>query len=126
MSDKRTTASYRIISDSGGNCYRFFCGLSGMEVCISDPIKAKTPEEELKQAWQQNGREHFNRCAACGCWVSNAMYNVDTMSCVKCSPIENPPLFCPYCGKPVEEEKDEFCRSCGKKLLYGRERKNGA
>lgn len=119
--NKLKTAPYKIrADDTGGNRYRFFCELSGMEVCITEPVKADTSEEEARLAWKQDGREHFNRCHKCGRWVSNAMYNVDTLHCVKCSPIENPPAFCPYCGKPVTEEKDEFCRSCGRKLFYER------
>ena len=44
------TAKYKIIADSGGNRYRFFCDVSGMAVCTTKPIRAETQEAELKLA----------------------------------------------------------------------------
>ena len=44
----RATAKYRVIADSGGSRYRFFCDVSGMALCTTKPIRGNTQEEELK------------------------------------------------------------------------------
>ena len=67
------TAKYRIIADSGGSRYRFFCDVSGMVLCTTKPVRGDTQEEELKMAWETEGKQHFNRCAKCGKWVSDPM-----------------------------------------------------
>ncbi|MBP3921953.1 MAG: hypothetical protein J6D27_03200 [Ruminiclostridium sp.] len=36
------TAKYKIIADSGGNRYRFFCDVSGIAVCTTKPIRAES------------------------------------------------------------------------------------
>ncbi len=117
MSDSRNkTAPYKIISDTGGNRYRFFCERSGMAACTTNPIRADSPEEELQLAWENEGRAKFNRCRRCGKWVSDIMYNPETFECVVCSPLEStPPSFCPKCGARVPPS-DEFCRKCGTRL----------
>ena len=53
------TAKYRVIADSGGSRYRFFCDVSGMALCTTKPIRENTQEEELKTAWETEGRQHF-------------------------------------------------------------------
>ena len=113
-----TTAQYKIITDSGGNRYHFFCESSGMLVCITSPIRADTQEEELKLAWETEGKKHFNVCNKCSKHVSDAMYNADTGECVDCSVWEAKPNFCAHCGKK-NTKKDIFCRKCGTRLRYG-------
>lgn len=112
------TATYKVIGDSGGRRYRFFCDVSGMAVCTTRPIQGETPEEELLAAWESEAREQFNYCNKCGRWVSDAMYNADVLQCVDCAPWENKPRFCHRCGIDVALA-DTFCRKCGAKLQYG-------
>ena len=47
------TAAYKIITDSGGNRYRFYCELSGALACTTEPIRAKTPEEDSSASKEQ-------------------------------------------------------------------------
>ena len=115
--NENNTARYKIISDTGGNRYRFYCGRSGMAACTTHHIRADTPAEELQLAWESEGKKYFNRCQKCGRWVTDAMYNADTLECVVCSPWECQPDFCPKCGERVPSS-DDFCRKCGTKLLY--------
>lgn len=112
---KNKTARYRIISDTGGNRYRFYCEQSGMAMVTTEPVRADAPEEELLLAWESEGRQYFNRCGKCGKWVSDAMFNLDASACVICIPWEEPPVFCPHCGARVPPS-DDFCRGCGAKL----------
>lgn len=119
MDNAQTTAPYRIISDAGGHRYRFYCERSGMAVCMTKPLMANSQEEELGLAWESEGRKHFSRCPTCGKWVSDVMYNVDTMQCVDCSPWEGPTFFCPNCGVQTSQIHP-FCQNCGAKLLYAR------
>lgn len=115
---KRRVTSYKIIKEATGTRFRFFCEASGGAVCTTNPICAETPDKALMLAWETEGREHFNRCAKCGRWVCNAMTNADTLECVDCSPWENPPKFCPSCGKRIEGSS-LYCSECGVKLMYG-------
>ncbi len=110
-------AAYKVLKDAGGNRYRFFCDISGARIYTTKPITAETPEKELTLAWEE-ARDAFNRCEACDRWVSNAMYNADTLRCVDCSPWENPPNFCIHCGTKIPV-REPFCRSCGTRLQYG-------
>ena len=112
------TAKYRVIADSGGSRYRFFCDVSGMALCTTKPIRGNTQEEELKTAWETEGRQHFNRCAKCGKWVSDPMYNADTLQCVDCAPWQEKPNYCSHCGKPISDCA-RYCGACGIRLRYG-------
>ena len=112
------TAKYRVIADSGGSRYRFFCDVSGMALCTTKPIRGNTQEEELKTAWETEGRQHFNRCAKCGKWVSDPMYNADTLQCVDCAPWQEKPNYCSHCGKPISHST-RYCSACGTRLRYG-------
>ena len=112
------TAKYRVIADSGGSRYRFFCDVSGMALCTTKPIRGNTQEEELKTAWETEGRQHFNRCAKCGKWVSDPMYNADTLQCVDCAPWQEKPNYCSHCGKPISHST-RYCSACGTRLHYG-------
>ena len=112
------TATYRIIQDSGGIRFRFFCEASGAALCTSRPAAGRPIDEMLRQAWETEGREFFNLCHRCGRWVSNVMYNADTLECVDCSPWEEQPAFCPQCGARVGLD-DIFCPGCKVRLLYG-------
>lgn len=38
------TDDYKIVPEVSGNRYRFYCMLSGALTCITEPIRAKTPE----------------------------------------------------------------------------------
>lgn len=113
----KPTATYKIISDAGGNRYQFFCDLSGALACTTEPIRADTPEEELKIAWETTGKGAFNTCRKCGKYVSGAMFNADVHECVECAPWENPPNYCPQCGKKLSAP-ERFCPKCGAKLVY--------
>ncbi len=117
MPDK--IAAYKIINDSGGSRYRFFCDLSGARVYTSDLIKEEADDKTLEKVWEM-ARSEFNRCEKCGRFVSDTMYNADTFMCVDCSPWENPPKFCKHCGKPAPRP-DVFCRKCGFALRYEEE-----
>lgn len=114
------TADYKIMIGTGNNRYRFYCGISGAAVCTTKPIRADTQEEELRIAWENEGKESFNFCHKCGRWVCDAMYNPDVLECVNCAPIEKKPLYCQHCGEKIPAD-DTFCRKCGSRLTYGGE-----
>ena len=114
---KRKSASYKVVADAGGNRYRFYCDLSGALLCTTKPYHADTPEQELLLAWESEGRREFNPCHKCGKWVSDVMYNADVLECVECAPWEDPPNFCPQCGKKLSAP-ERYCPKCGAKLLY--------
>ncbi len=116
--NEHKTAKYKVIADSGGSRYRFYCDASGMVVCTTKPIRADTQEEELRIAWDTQGKRHFNHCTKCGKWISDAMYNADTGECVDCSVWEAKPNYCAHCGKKIAA-RDTFCRECGTRLRYG-------
>lgn len=111
------TAKYKIISDSGGNRYRFFCELSGAHLCTTKPYSEAHPGEKLELAWEQEGRPNFNLCHKCGKWVSSVMYNADVLECVECAPWEGEAQYCPHCGKAVRRP-GRFCSHCKKLLRY--------
>lgn len=115
--EKRQTAHYKVIADSGGNRYQFFCDLSGAHGYTTKPIRADTPEEELKLAWESEGRQQFNHCHRCGRWVSDAMYNADVLECVECAPWEEQPEYCPQCGQKLSGP-GKLCPRCGARLRY--------
>lgn len=105
------TASYKVFSESEGNRYAFFCDLSGMLVYKTEPIRAQTPQEELRLAWKK-ARSEFNYCLKCGRNVCNTMFNVDVSECVDCSPWLKPPVFCSRCGARLNKASD-VCGKCG-------------
>ncbi len=115
---KPDVASYKIIKEVSGNRFRFFCEASGGAVCTTNPIRAETHEDALRVAWESVGRAYFNKCAKCGKWVCNVMTNADTLECVDCSPWEEPPKYCPSCGKKISLTS-LYCSECGVKLMYG-------
>lgn len=123
MNEKKKTADYKIIEEQTGNRYEFCCELSGALVCVSEPLKAETQEEELMLAWETYGRSHFNQCRKCGRWVTGAMFNPDVLACVQCTPFEDYPDYCPGCGAKTQDPAN-FCHICGAKLFYGGEGKN--
>lgn len=114
---KRKNASYKVVADAGGNRYRFYCDLSGALLCTTKPYHAASPEQELELAWENEGKSEFNHCKKCGKWVSDVMYNADVLECVECAPWEDPPNFCPQCGKKLSTP-ERYCPKCGAKLLY--------
>lgn len=116
----KETADYMILSGTESNRYRFYCGVSGAAVCTTGPVRADTGEDELRIAWENEGKRHFNFCRKCGRWVCDAMYNPDVLACVDCTPLEAAPLYCKHCGEKVPGT-DFFCRKCGFKLKYGGE-----
>jgi len=107
------TARYKKISESGKDRYLFFCDLSGALVCASDLQE----EADLLQEWNSKGRPMFNQCRRCGRWVSDPMYNAETLECVQCSPWEEQPAFCPQCGERAAEDA-AFCQRCRARLKY--------
>ena len=117
LQDSHKTASFQILTEPGGLRCRFFCDLSGAAIYTSPPIHTSSPEEALRQAWEPEGRRHFNQCHRCGRWVSDFMYNPDVLACVECAPWEGEPKFCPHCGAPADGSS-AICRRCGKVLRY--------
>lgn len=115
--EAQKTAAYKVISDAGGNRYRFYCELSGALACTTEPLCAQTPEEELRIAWETVGRKHLNLCHKCGRWVIDAVYNVDVFECVECAPYEEEPNYCKNCGIRIEKPSGQ-CPACGHKLVY--------
>ena len=116
MADNKT-AAYKVITDAGGHLYRFFCDLSGALVCTTKLYHAETPQQELEQAWENEGKSAFNHCKRCGKWVMDVMYNADVHECVECAPWQEIPNYCPCCGKKLTAP-ERFCPGCGAKLLY--------
>ncbi len=115
---ERLTAKYKTVSDNGGNRYLFFCDVSGAHVLTTKKSYClETPEKELLEAWQAEGRRLFNRCHKCGKWVIDEVYNAEVLECVECAPYECEPNFCKNCGKKLEQPA-ENCPSCGKPLIY--------
>lgn len=97
-----STAKYRIMSDAGGNRYRFYCDASGVLACCTKSHHAETPEQELRLAWEREGSQAFNRCNKCGRYVIDAMFNAEVLECVECAPFEGEPAFCKTCGLKIE------------------------
>ena len=112
------TVKYKIIADTDGNRYKFFCAASGMALCITRPIRAQTQTEELRLAWESEGKYHFNKCTKCGKYVSDAMYNADVLRCVDCAPWEKNPKYCAHCGKEILSYGNKYCKACGARLRY--------
>ena len=54
MAQVRKTATYRVLTDSGGDrIFRFYCDISGELCCVTKPIRADTEEAALEIAWEQ-------------------------------------------------------------------------
>jgi len=115
-------SDYKIIPGDSGRRYRFYCQLSGALACVTEPIHAPTPEEELRIAWETFGIRHFNLCHKCGRWVIDAAYNVEVLECVECAPYEAEPKFCKNCGVKIEKPVRK-CPVCGNSLVYEGEEK---
>ena len=113
-------AKYRVRNENGSYVFTFLCASSGAAVCTAKPVQAASEGEALVLAWEDEGRSHFNKCGKCGAWVSDMMFNADTLKCVDCSPWEEKPQFCSKCGTKVEAD-EVFCRKCGRRLQYGGE-----
>lgn len=117
MQEKRTTAAYKVVADSGGNRYKFYCDLSGALLCTTRVYNEKTPEQELLAAWEIEGKQHFNTCQKCGRLVSDAMFNPEVFECVDCAPYEAESKFCKNCGAKIYDPNSN-CLECGKPLMY--------
>ena len=115
---KKKTAHYKIISDSGGNRYNFFCDMTGALFCTTEAYNEADPGKELELAWEKEGKKNFQLCHKCGKWVIDAMYNADALECVGCAPWEDTPEFCKFCGEKVSAT-DSVCPGCGEHLIYG-------
>lgn len=113
---KNKTAGYKIIRTDCGNVYQFYCDISGAMVHETGPYCEKDTKKELMLAWTE-GENFFHLCHKCGAWVIGAMYNPDVLTCVRCTPIEDFPDFCPKCGAKTTDPA-YFCHMCGSKLLY--------
>ena len=51
MTQVRKTATYRVVTDSGGGrIFRFYCDISGELCCVTKPIRADTEEAALELA----------------------------------------------------------------------------
>ena len=111
--DEHRTAKYQKIFERGGVRYRFFCDLSGALVCTTG-IQAK---DDITDAWNKKGKPMFNLCQRCGRWISDPMYNPETLECVQCSPGEEEPIFCSHCGEKVADD-GVFCHRCHARLKY--------
>ena len=121
MAQAKKTATYRFVTDAGGGrSFRFYCDLSGELCCVTKPLRADTEQAALALAWETEGRWHFNRCPACGRFVSSAMFNVNAGRCLDCAPWESEyPSFCHHCGVRLREPDACFCPICGAKLQVG-------
>lgn len=117
IATNRKTANYRVLSVDNGRRYQFFCDLSGALVCTTQPVLMDTPEQELAQAWEGEGKSMFNHCRKCGKWVLDAMYNPEVLECVECAPFECEPQYCKSCGVKLRSS-ERFCPVCKKPLLY--------
>jgi len=115
----KKTADYKMTEDEKGMHYEFFCDLSHASICTVTLSDYKG-EEGLMHAWKNMAEKHFNHCHMCHKWVIDAMYNPDVLTCVKCTPIEEDPHYCPKCGRKIKTDGN-FCHICGAKLLYGGE-----
>lgn len=117
MVESTKTANYEISLVSGGKVVSFYCALSGMLVC---EYKTKETLDSLavEDAWEKEGKRHFDKCHKCGRWVSSVMYNADVLACVDCAPWQDSPEYCKQCGEKVNKG-DVFCSRCGARLLYG-------
>ena len=111
---ERKTAKFKVTEENGGRVYTFYCDLSGAAFWRTKPIRADTPDQEYALAWNE-AKQKVNACHKCGRNVIDALYNVETMECVKCSPWQRPPVYCAACGAKLSEE-DTFCTVCGKKI----------
>ena len=114
------TADYTISLEPDGYYFCFYCGLSGALLCRIGPVWETAQETALEIAWRTEGRNYFNQCHKCGRWISDVMYNADTLECVECSPWQFLPNFCPDCGAKLSGT-ESFCRKCGACLLGERD-----
>jgi hypothetical protein len=105
-------ARFKKIAGPDGNRYQFFCDLSGALIRTSAPVILETPEQELKFAWESDGKKYFNICQRCGKWVSDTMFNADVLECVACTPWENELNYCPQCGYKLDKP-GKACPNCG-------------
>ena len=121
MTQVRKTATYRVVTDSGGGrIFRFYCDISGELCCVTKPIRADTEEAALEMAWEQEGKWEFNLCPKCGKYVSSAMFNVNAGLCLDCAPWEAEfPAFCHQCGVRLQGATPRCCPICGARLLVG-------
>lgn len=111
---KRLSPKFRVKEEKGGRVYTFFCDLSGAVLWKSKPIKADTREEECELAWNE-AKLNINSCRRCGRNVIDALYNVEKMECVSCSPWQKPPVFCSECGVKLGDD-DLYCKRCGNRI----------
>ena len=112
------TQKYQRVPGPDGNRYRFYCDISGALFCETAPYRESDPDEELRKAWETEGRPIANQCHHCGRFVIDAMYNADVFQCVDCAPWEDKPNYCLTCGNRVHIS-DTYCTECGSKLWYG-------
>lgn len=117
MGEHKNTAAYKIVSDTDGNRYKFYCDISGAHACTTKPYRAETPENELMLAWENEGKAYFNLCRKCGRWVISAVYNPEVFECTDCAPFEHENRFCKFCGAVVDADV-RYCPSCKRKLHY--------
>lgn len=115
---KRKTAHYKVIADSGGNRYKFFCDLTGARFSTTRVYNEADLDTELELAWKTEGKKNFQLCQKCGKWVIDAMYNADALECVACAPWENTPEYCKFCGAKISSF-DCVCPKCKEHLIYG-------
>lgn len=120
----KKTANYKIIVDASEKKYRFFCDVSGALICEVNSGYADDPEEDLRIAWETEGKKHFNQCLKCGRWISDVMYNADVLECVECTPWENVQNYCFKCGVKITKQ-EIFCSRCGVRLRYEGNDRNG-
>ena len=82
MAQVRKTATYRVVTDSGGGrIFRFYCDISGELCCVSKPIRADTEEAALEMAWEQEGKWEFNLCPNAGSMFP-LLCSMSTRDCV--------------------------------------------
>lgn len=111
---ERKRAKFSVTEENDGRVYTFFCDLSGAAVWKTKPISAPAQSVADELAWSE-AKRNINSCHRCGRNVIDALYNPETMECVRCSPWQKPPVYCSSCGARLAEN-DLYCEVCGHKI----------
>ena len=103
--------AYEVQNTPLGKRCTFFCELTGVRVCTTEPVYGKDPHRALQIA-QGKAKTHFNRCPGCGRWVCDNAFNMDEGKCVECAPFTRQPIYCTQCGAMLKADSC-CCLRCG-------------